>query len=288
MDPTLSIVYDQLNQRIYFPIHHFREVETFWLKGTLPMLTRVSLPQFESLRVLNLYQVELIKDFNWTALKNVIELDLVQVAGINIDNFLQFIRQEPELKKFVHMYTFREFQIICENMAKHCQQIHSFSDFDSSSRGHMRWQGRDVIEYNYLAGFKKLRELSITSTRKCAHDLLSALVGLAEINLLTKLSIIVSNIMRTEDECCNPSNQNNRIRMEKFTDLKTIHIHQGDKEKVPDDPCQPVQLLINYSIEMLSNIETVIVTGSHKDACNFEFIRFVPKLQKLLIYNAWH
>lgn len=96
---SFDILYNQLDQLINFPIHHFRKVETFWLKGVFPMLTRASLPQFESLRVLNLCQVEFVKDFDWTALKNVIELDLVQVVGINVDNFFQYIRQEPELQR---------------------------------------------------------------------------------------------------------------------------------------------------------------------------------------------
>lgn len=91
-----------------------------------------------------------------------------------------------------------------------------------------------------------------------------ALVGLTENNLLTKLSIIVSCIIVHEADRCDPSNRNNQIRMKTFTDLKTIHIHQGNKDKVPNDSCQPMQLLIDYSTEILSNVETVIVTGSDK------------------------
>lgn len=85
---------------------HFQRVEKFTFKNISYGTVLLSVPLAESLLCLQLHGVKLNFNFDWTELKNLMELNLDTVRGIDEQNFIKFLHQKPNIKDFRQSETF--------------------------------------------------------------------------------------------------------------------------------------------------------------------------------------
>lgn len=115
------------NKSLNFPIH-FQNAKSLSLYGSNNEF--ISAQPSESLRYLKLSHLTLNPNFDWTKLKNLTTLDVNFVRGINAQNFIEFLHQEPCLKAFYHReFTFGDStKDVCDAVAKYCgNKIQNYS-----------------------------------------------------------------------------------------------------------------------------------------------------------------
>lgn len=267
-------------------IEHFRKVERFYFQGLGYKPTTLNLPQFESLRALDLYKVNMDPKFNWNTLINLTELSLARVKGINIKNFIQFIRLQPQLRRFVHLNTFQDIQRIGTELAKNCgNHMRIFRDIVDYEfvDGRIVYKTRNGETYRFLSDFVKLKEVLLVSDLMCVCDLQEPLTRLSQNDALEKLTII--QILSGQG---NPMDcfVNNYISfdLKRFNRLKTIHVHvRGGPQS---GMCNYLKLFNDYSAQIMTNVESIMMSGSNQHIYQMEFIKMAHNLRNLAIYNT--
>lgn len=254
---------------------HFRRVEKFKFSTILKNI-RLHLSFSESLRFLHLEAVILASSFNWNELKNLMELHLIGVKNVNVHNFMDYIRQQPKIE---HFYQFESFEmksmqdigsLIAEQMGHQIRIIHDRLISRSISSNH----------YEYLSGFKNVKEVLLTTNVMCAGDLLAPITKLAEINTIEKLIIHFNGAYAP----CIFHTSSKNINMKTFSHLKSIHIegYHGQIDQLQN--CEPMKLFTTYSSEILSNVEHLSISDcSHKEILNMKYLKNFPKLRRFAI-----
>lgn len=273
----------------------FKNVQKLVVEGNscMDLPLRLSAPLSDTLRYLRLGDINLDPNFDWTQLKCLTELYLHEVSGINVYNFIEFLRLGPNIRIFHHSGdTFKgSMHGIGEAMAKYCgNNIQDYS-------GEMPFiRGNDWVpahnSYDFLSGFKNLKEVRLITHQLCGGDLIDTMKRLAEND-----SIETFRIKYSEYDTDGWSNVNCIFQtkpnldgsdMNNFTHLKTIKIYGhltpldepfGDfhHEKV----CDPFKLLNVYGPQILATVEKLTISAMPQ---NCDFIKFARKLRNLDLY----
>lgn len=269
------------------PCMHLRDVEKFMCAGPmLPINVYTFNMQFSSnLRSLKLSHINLDSNFDWNQLDNLNELHLDSVNGMNKSNFIQFLHQQSKLERFHQRYSLAtdSRHDIYEAMAKYCNnQIRVLHDEMEPALKRK--------SYSFLLGLKSLKEIGFMYNSYCSKNLMYAFKMLAEIDTIETLVIH----LRSHAFCnfsCVVRRKNSKIHIKQFTKLKTLRIYTNHAiedafsgrftlNKHNKDPCSRIQLLIKYSAEILSHVETIeiIVESEFR---SWDFLKFIPKMGKL-------
>lgn len=262
-------------QIVELPIH-FRDVERFQLEAIAFNGYPLSVKFSENLVCLNLSNVSLQPDFDWTALVNLTELHLDTVKEINIPNLIEFIRRPSKLQRFYHRNSlFASTQQVYETMAECCgQQIEVLHDRNNSME-------INESTYKFLSGLTNLKEMGFLYNYNCSRNLIHAIQCLAENDTIERLVIHTNPYPFCE---C-PLQAEAKHFLERFTKLKTLRVHSFfGTENVGNNriACDRMKLLVKYSEEILSNIETVEIILESKFG-DWAFLKYLPKLRQLFI-----
>lgn len=273
----VSIIFEENFRRIDLPLH-FQRVEKFSFENMLNGTVLLSVPLAESLRCFQLHDVNLNLNFNWTALKNLAELDLDTVRGIDEQNFIEFLHQRPNIMDFRQTATFtNSAQDIFDAIGRNCgKRIQVFRDKS-------RYLPRPSTFYAFLSLFENVKDVYVSSFNICGADLIDPIKRLAEMNTVEKLGIIVSSA--NETGCAFQQGPNyGELHMQSFGHLKTITVCTHDVSKSNHiDVCSPMKIFTVYSSQILSNIEKLIILPMNCGAkWNWNFIQFAPKLRQLV------
>lgn len=261
----------------------FRKVEKLKFKGNGQQFW-VQLS--ESLRVLSLYNVDLAPNFDWTQLRNLTELYLISVEGINVKNFIGFLRQRPKLQVF--HYDSKTFgnstQVVCEALAQFCgEKIRDFC-------GPLRPIPEDIIAparnvYDFMSQLTNIKTLCLATHQFCGSDLVDPMKRLARNNTIEKLHIVYTEIdMRINPDvnCFFQKKPHHKgLDMKQFSHLKRVNI-TGPFSEIPQfyhgQVCDPFRILSKYSSQILANVENLTIASTIED---MDFIQFAPKLRQL-------
>lgn len=190
----------------------------------------ISVKLSQGLRFLRLESTVLDSDFDWTKLENLTELYLKAVSGINIENFLQFLRQRPNLKVFHHdNVTFGDStQIICKAMGEYCGEIREY--FSKMFFGY-ELRASPIVDWcDFISGFKNVRKVGLTTLEWCGGDLIGPLKQLAEHDTIETLHIKYNKMheryqIHNRVRCIFQERLNlDGIEMKHFSRIKTIII----------------------------------------------------------------
>lgn len=284
-------------QIIDLSMNHLQKVESFSIRVLkLRPSSYITFPRFEALRVLSLYYISLPTNFDWLALVNLIELELVECL-FKEQNFYYFIRKRPKLKRFVYMNRINDVKAIGKEMTKYSgDHMRSFHDFINTNAVALNRETDFREKYNFLAGFKHLKEVTVSPMLICPCDIVQALRLLAENDTLEKLSII---LQKSYSGLCSCSlyQKENRIKMKQFTRLKTLLVHNRVIQfKNSSGDCVHSKLFTEFSSQLLSNVENVILSGFYYydeylfddvQTTDIEFLRNALNLRTISIYNIY-
>lgn len=243
---------------------------------------RLTVKLTESLRYLQMKDVNLDPNFDWTQLANLTELHLVCVRGIIADNFIELLRQRPKLEVFLHRNSFEDstVQNIFDMLGTYCgEKIRIFKNYDNvCEKRHF---------YNFISKFKCVKEVYLNTTHVSCADLLDPIKRLAENNTTECLAITYDNRHRHKEICIFRAQSNHEVfDMKYFTNLKKVRIFFALGHINLFNQCDALQLFNLYSLQILSNVEILefFFTNIHK--CNF--IQYMPKLRKLILTYCNH
>lgn len=227
MHSTLPSSDDMTPATVDVTIAHFRKVKRFFFQGLDYKSTIINLTQFESLRVLDLYKVDIDAKFNWNTLTNLTDLSLARVKGIDIKNFIEFIRLQPQLRRFVHLNTFADIQRIGTELARNCDNyMRIFCDIIDYKfvNGRIVYRTRTSDTYRFLSDFVKLREVLLLSDLMCGCDLKEPITSLSQNDALDKVTIIQILLEQRSPVDCFVSGYFS-CDLKRFNKLKIIHLH---------------------------------------------------------------
>lgn len=261
-------------QIVGLPIQ-FRDVERFQLQGFAYNGYPLSVNFSRNLVYLNLTNVNLQPDFDWTELANLTELHLDTVKQIYILNFIEFIRVQQKLQRFYQRNSLYDYtQVVYDAMAEYCgNQIEVLHDRNNSME-------IDENSYRFLSRLKHLKEVGFLYNYNCSRNLIYAIQCLAETDTIERLVIHTNPYPFCE---C-PLTTEAKMFVEQFTKLKTIRIHSffGMENVYDRIACDRMKLLVRYAEEILWNVETVeiILESKFRD---WELLKYVPRLRQLYI-----
>lgn len=245
--------------------------------GRCRALLSVSLT--ESLRQLHLDRLTLDPNFDWKEMKNLMELSLRAVKGINVSNFIEFLRQRPNLEVFRYSGTkldlddsnrLKIFEALVENCGDTIQV------FKNSSANQ---------NYNIIYGFKHLKKVSVKSHQIRFGDLFDPIKRLAE-NTIEVLRVEYIHYFVPNENNCIFREIPKGLCVKPFSNLKTIFIRasfemvDADHQKV----CEPLKLLTMFAAQILSDVEKLIF--ELYVPCNYTLMKFAPKLRKVIIFGC--
>lgn len=224
---------------------------------------------------MNLSYVNLQPNFDWTDLVNLTELHLDAVKGINIPNFIEFIRRQSKLQRFYQCNSlYCSTQEVYETMAMYCgQQIEVLHDRNNSME-------INENSYKFLSGLNNLKEVGFLYNYHCSRNLIYGIQCLAKNYTIERLVIHTNPYPFCE---C-PLQSETKLFVQQITKLKTIRVHSlfsmanvGDRIA-----CDRIKLLVRYSKEILCNVEIVeiILESKFRD---WAFLRYVPRIRELYI-----
>lgn len=261
---------------------HFRNVEKFELENRrIDMYMTFS----ESLGFLRLTGINLKSTFDWTELTSLTDLFLKEVHGINVPNFIDFLRHRPKLERFASEKTFEDSnQDVYEVIAQFCGDqiqiccIHNDMFYEEIP------QAFPANFHNFISGFKNVKRLSLAPHQICGGDLIDPMCRLAENNTIEELLIMYDSYYDSYNENC-ILNIHERFEMKS---LKTLRIElflntlwEGDNLIRLREGCDVMKLLTVYSSQILSNVEILMIVSDKMYNC--DFIEFAPKLRELII-----
>lgn len=290
-DVCLSYHYDVdiLNSDIV-DIHlpaQFGKMENFHFCGPfydINLTIQLYVPFSRSLQYLKLEDVVLHPNINWTEAVNLTQIHLDAVNGLNIQNFIDFLRRRPKLEYFYQKKTFRDsLQIVGEAMAEYCgEHIRVYRDleYDLPNR-------RPTHFYQFLSGFKNVNEVWLSTRQICAGDLLAPIHRLADTKVEKLVIICYDNYDGLNFNCMFIDEFNLRpLYLKRLNYLKTIRIDMYDEFDTHMDVCEQMKVLTMYSLQILSNVENVFLMGAQNMAYDYGFIKNVPKLRLLVIDSS--
>lgn len=273
---------------VNLPIH-FKNVKKLKLKCKYHYGFQVQLTVklSESLRYLNLNEVKLNPNFDWTDLGNLTELYLSRVSGINVQNFIKFLCLPSKLQIFHHnTYAFNDSTPnICKVVANCCSEIYEYS-FER-----LRYVPEQIPNqkehhlYDFISEMKNLKKVGITTFQYCGGDLIEAMKQLAENNTI---EMLVINYNRFDEgdkrdvQCIFQKKTSfEAIHMNHFSYLKTLKLWAPfiratsfEHGKV----CDMFKFLGIYSSQILSNVENLSITSMRPQ---LDVIKSAPKLRHL-------
>lgn len=238
----------------------------------------------KSLRYLRLESLELNENFDWTKLTNLTKLYLRDVRGINAQNFIELLRQRPNIQIFHHdKYSFNGSILdISEAMAEYCgNQIEEYN-------GEMPKRlesGRAPTRYLYpfISQFKNVKRICLATNLVCGADLIEPMKQLAKLNTVDMLHIKYPEldcIEHSHADCIFKENSNiDCFDMMHFNHLKTLTVSKYYCEPDafnPMEKCKTLALFSVYKQQILSNVERLTLGSQVYD---FDFIKFASKLR---------
>lgn len=127
--------------------------------------------------------IELETNFDWNKLKNLKELYLYGVDGINTEKFIEFLRHHANIEIFHHdRDTFdQSTEDVCKALAKYCgNKIQDYA-------GKMTY-GQENLHY-FISGFKNVKKVCLTTHELCGGDLIDAMKMLAANDTIEMLDL---------------------------------------------------------------------------------------------------
>lgn len=210
-------------------------------------------------------------------MKGLTELYLSSVHNINIQSFIEFLRLRPNLEVFHHCDSFkRSKEEVFEALAECCgNQIQDFQD-----------GGRDIPPLSFIAALKTLKRVHLPTNQYCGGDVVAAIRQLAQKDTIEKLKLSYYPFERHNTNCI--LQKNDVFGMKGFSHLETIDIRiryaaNSSNRRV----CDTLKLFTVYSSQILSHVENLIIDQKESDViCDWNFIRFVPKLRNLIFIGG--
>lgn len=141
---------------------------------------------------------------------------------------------------------------------------------------------RCLKDDEFLSGMKNLKEVGFLINDSCSKNLIYAIACLAENDSIGRLVFDTQSKHGFAEYDCGDEI---KICLKRFTKLKTIRLHT-DYYNVDPKSCDRIQLLIGYSEEILSNVETIEIISMESELNVWEFLKFVPKLRELYIISS--
>lgn len=258
----------------------FCDIQSFHLKGVSDNGHPLNVTFSKNLHCLKLYRIRLHWHFDWTELMNLTELRLDSVFGINEQNFIEFIRRRPKLKRFyLEKSVEHAREEVYKAIAQHCgNQIEVLHD---------RIDEKEIKKdsYDFLLGLTNLKEMGFLKSNYCSENLIYAIRCLAENDTIERLVIHAISF------CVCHARDQPKVYVNRLTKLKTIRIRTGFYNKYVHGwtrgACDRIDFLIKYSVEILSNVETIeIIIDCHFR--DLELLKFVPKLCEFYLIRGAH
>lgn len=137
--------------------NQFQNVQKFELSAMKRQLKPLSVKFSESLRYLHLNGIYLDPNFDWKKLTNLTELRLESIRGINVQSFIEFLHQQPNLEIFHHCRVFgASTQDVLGALAKYCgNRLRDYSGVMPEN-----------VDDNFLSGFKNLKKMHSNMLRQ--------------------------------------------------------------------------------------------------------------------------
>lgn len=241
----------------------------------------------ESLRSLTFEGIFLCENFDWTQLKNLKELYLIDVKDINVQNFIEFLCQRPNLEVIHHgANTFNELTAdVCDAMAKYCG--HQIREYYGAMPPNQEPSTHN--SYKFLSSLKNLKIVRLTTQQHCGGDLIDAIKRLAENDTIETLHIKFSEEDRRNTDCIfQQTTDLTSSDMRPFSHLKTFTFtgaHRMGYKKVQTNyhVCDTFKILSMYAAQILTNVENLTVDYA---AFDWDFIKFAAKLRYLELFSA--
>lgn len=236
---------------------------------------------------------------------NLTELNLHYVS-VDLDDLIGFFRQRPKLQKFVNSMSLdtETTARFGQALAKYCgENIREFGDMpidiDVELNGDYPEEEEEELvityfftRYEFLADFKNLEAVTLTSVRRCASDLHNTLVQLSKLKKLKKMTIyLVEESAMAYDEDGSLQISFSEIEAEYakneipngFTSLDTIDIHLMG-EPTYSAASRFLEAFIKRSKQVLHNVETLNLWVPAWIYCQAsDLVRSMPKLRRLSI-----
>lgn len=268
-----------LNDKIVLPIQ-FRKVEKFKLHK-IPedeYVINFAANFSESLRYLHLECIHLDQKFNWNGLTNVSELYLNEVDNIVVENFIEFLRQRPNLKVFHHdKDTFEDrTKEMCDAMAKYCgNTIQDYSGEICCDEEAAR-----INIYSFISELKNVKKMLLMTHEICGGDLINGMKRLAENDSIETLEIKYCRRFPFVSCILQENSDNERSDMMYFSHLKTIKL-VGINRCEHARECDPYKIFSVYGSRILPNVENLTINYAAHD---WTIIEFAPKLRRLELF----
>lgn len=268
---------------ISFPAQ-FAKMEKFQFCGPfydINLTLQLHIPFSRSLQYLKLEDVVLHPNINWIDAANLEQIHLDAIKGLNVHNFIDFLRQRPKLKYFYQSNTFRDsMKIVGEAMAEYCgESLRVYRDLE--------YELADIKtkdSHQYLSGFKNLNEVWLSTRQICAGDLFSAIDRLADTKVEKLVIICYDHYDQLNIDCIFTDEFNPRpLYLNRLNYLKSIRIDMFNGFDSHIDVCAQMKVLTMYSSQILSNVENVFLMGAQNMAYEYGFIETVPNLRLLVI-----
>lgn len=283
---------------------YFRKLESFSFYGDFSLnekynqfmvaVVPLMLEKTEKLLSLKIGGVYLRKTsniFGWRGLKHLTELHLINVT-VHMECLLDYFRTKPNLQTFVNINSIfhREIPKVGEVLAEHCgDTIEKFVDVKDHI-AEMDCESEEFfMRYSFISKFPNLKEVMLTSRRKCGSDLYYPIVALAANNTIEKLGV----------HQCGPHFS---WMYPEWFELERQFLIEGAQLKIPNEftnlkslefsinQCwvdnldnQPLEFFMNNSKEILRNVETLTLTGDDEFIFPSSLVQIIPNLQKLSI-----
>lgn len=238
-------------------------------------------PFSRSLEYLKLEDVILHPNVNWMAAVNLTQIHLDAVNGLDVQNFIGYLRRRPKLEYFYQKKTLRDsMHVVGEAMAEYCgEHIRVYRDLEYDLP-----DIRSPHFYQFLSGFKNVNEVWLSTRQICAGDLLTPIHRLADTKVEKLVIICYDNYDGLNVNCMFLDEFNLKpLYLNRLNHLKTIRIDMYDGFDTHMDVCEQMKVLTMYSLQILSNVENVFLMGAQNVAYDYEFIKHVPKLRLLVI-----
>lgn len=228
----------------------------------------------ENLRVLKLIESKLDdRLMSWKSTQQLTELHLIESSVGNEERFIEFIRSQSKLERFISHGGYYSIRRVGEALAVNCSsKLQVFCDFGSVNRN----RNRSVTDYDFISKFVNLKELKLTSITKTGIDLHRPLMRLAKKHSIEKLGIY-----QNAKHLKNGADIIESIA--EFKNLKCLEISM--EEFTFFDDSKQLEFLFGNSGIIFKNVETLILSGSNGFKSAIDIIGKVPHLKRLQIDN---
>lgn len=259
---------------------YFRNVEEVSISHASESVSEILETLFgesKNIRILKLYKSKLNDHLlSWKSARKLTELHLIEPDVRNEDRFIEFIRSQSKLERFISHGGYYSIRKVGEALAVNCSsKLRVFCD-SGSVHGN-----RTATDYDFISEFDNLKEVKLTSITRTSNDLCRPLMELARKSSIEKLGIY-QNAEHLVDEVEAFGS------IAEFKNLKYLEISVKNFAQRIDS--MHLAFLFGNSGIIFKNVESLMLSGSKGFTSASKICGKVPHLKRLQINNLeqWH